>query len=184
MNSHSARIRQQISQREAEETARLTAEYAGFAAKLAEQQKELKASHKAVAAASGKTTKDKAEAALAKLQAQADKTQAKLDERDEKIAEAQRRAESDRQDVDAVGVELVKLYADPDELLKHARLVGLDEVTENEHNLNIPRYVDTFEPEKRVPVMEALMALADAEGNAAQAQFALANLLKKAGYAT
>lgn len=182
VNSHSARIRKQISQREAEETARLTAEYAAFAAKLAEQQKELKAGHKAVAAASGKTAKDKAEAALAKLQAQADKTQAKLDERDEKIAEAQRRAESDRQDVDAVGVELVQLYSDPDELLKHARLVGLDEVIENEHNLNIPRYVDTFEPEVRLPVKDALNALQHSTAALSSAETDLANLLAKAGY--
>lgn len=182
VNSHSARIRQQITQRETEETARLTAEYTGFAAKLAEQEKELKASRKAVAAASGKTAKDKAETALAKLQAQADKTQAKLDERDEKIAEAQRRAESDRQDVDAVGAELVQLYADPDELLKHARLVGLDEVIENEHNLNIPRYVDTFEPEARLAVNDALRALTDAEQSAAQSEATLIDFLRKAGY--
>ena len=35
----------------------------------------------------------------------------------------------------------------PDELIKHARVVELDEIEENEFNLNIPRYVDTFEPE-------------------------------------
>jgi len=184
VDSHSARIRQQITQRETEETARLTAEYAAFASKLAEQEKELKASRKAVAAANGKTAKDKAEAALAKLQAQADKTKAKLDERDEKIAEAQRRAESDRQDVDAVGVELVQLYADPDELLKHARLVGLDEVIENEHNLNIPRYVDTFEPEARLSVADALIKLHGAEQSLALASSDLENLLHKAGYAS
>lgn len=42
-----------------------------------------------------------------------------------------------------VGTELVALYADPDELLKHARVVALDEIEENEFNLNIPRYVNT-----------------------------------------
>ena len=47
--------------------------------------------------------------------------------------------------------------------LKHARVVGLDEIEENEFNLNIPRYVDTFEPEPRVEVKDALKALRDAE---------------------
>ena len=108
--------------------------------------------------------------------------QAKLAERDEKIAEAQRRAADDRRDVDAVGRELVQLYANPDELLKHARVVGLDEIGDNEHNLNIPRYVDTFEPEARLPVAEALRVLADAEVEAQQAQSLLSNLLNKVGY--
>ena len=51
-----------------------------------------------------------------------------------------------------MGDELIALYGDPDELLKHARVIGLDEIEENEFNLNIPRYVDTFEPEPRVEV--------------------------------
>ena len=39
-----------------------------------------------------------------------------------------------------------------EELLKHARVVPIDEVQENDFNLNIPRYVDTFEPEPRIEV--------------------------------
>jgi type I restriction enzyme M protein len=52
--------------------------------------------------------------------------------------------------VDNVSAELDALYADPDELLKHARVVGLDEIEENEFNLNIPRYVDTWEGSHKV----------------------------------
>ena len=99
--------------------------------------------------------------ALGKLEKAREKVAAKVAERDERIAEARRRAEDDRQDVAKVGDELVALYADPDELLKHARVVGLDEIEENEFNLNIPRYVDTFEPEPRVDVSVALKALAE-----------------------
>ena len=108
---------------------------------------------------------------------------AKLAERDERIAEARRRAEDDRQDVATVGDELVALYADPDELLKHARVVGLDEIEENEFNLNIPRYVDTFEPEPRMEVKDALKALEEAERVAQDAERRLRELLKGAGYA-
>ena len=34
--------------------------------------------------------------------------------------------------------------------------MDLTEVEENEHNLNIPRYVDTFEPEEPIDVNQAL----------------------------
>lgn len=86
-----------------------------------------------------------------------------MTERDERIAEARRRAEDDREAIAQVGSELGALYGDPDELLKHARVVSLDEIEENEFNLSIPRYVDTFEPEPQVEVREALEALKIAE---------------------
>src|SRR5262249_7694412 len=104
-------------------------------------------------------------------------------ERDEQIAQSRRRAEDDRRDVDKVGAELIALYADPDELLKHARVVGLDEIDENDFNLNIPRYVDTFEPEPRIEVKDALEALKTAELEIRDADADLRELLKLAGYA-
>jgi type I restriction enzyme M protein len=85
--------------------------------------------------------------------------------------------------VDKVGDELVALYADPDELLKHARVVGHDEIAENEFNLNIPRYVDTFEPEPRVEVQDALKALRAAELELKQAENELVQRLRTFGYA-
>ena len=120
---------------------------------------------------------------MAKLEAQRDKAAAKIAERDEKIAETRRRAEDDRRDVEQVGTELGTLYGDADELLKHARVVGIDEIEENEFNLNIPRYVDTFEPEQRVEVADALTALSAAEKSFRDAEMELVSLLKKAGYA-
>ena len=32
----------------------------------------------------------------------------------------------------------------------------MDEIEENEFNLNIPRYVDTFEPEEQIDLKEAI----------------------------
>ena len=130
-----------------------------------------------------KQERAKVEASIAKLEKQREKPAAKVAERDERIAEARRRAEDDRRDVAAVGDELRALYADSDELLKHARVVALDEIEENEFNLNIPRYVDTFEPEPRVEVKDALEALREAEATAKAAETALQELLKDAGYA-
>ena len=51
-----------------------------------------------------------------------------------------------------MGEELVALYANPEELLKHACVVDMEEVEVNEFNLNVPRYIDTFEPEPRIEV--------------------------------
>jgi len=121
-------------------------------------------------------------ASIAKLEKQREKLAARVAERDERIAEARRRAEDDRRDVAAVGGELRALYTDPDEQLKHARVVGLDEIEENEFNLNIPRYVDTFDPEPRIEVKDALKALRKAERAASDAEAEVKRLLEGVGY--
>ena len=115
---------------------------------------------------------------------QTNKVVSRVLERDAQIAEAHRQAEDDRTDVLAAGEELMALYSDPDELVKHARVVDMDEVAENEFNLNVPRYVDTFDPEPRVDVADALSQLRDAETARAHADHTLSLLLQKAGYAT
>ena len=179
---HSQRIREQINAREHDEVERLEAEYADAATRLARLEAQVAEASAAMPKVTSKTAKDKAEAALAKLEAQRDKAAAKIAERDEKIAEARRRAEDDRRDVEQVGTELGALYGDADELLKHARVVGIDEIAENEFNLNIPRYVDTFEPEPKVEVNDALNALRTAESLSRSAETELLALLQKAGY--
>lgn len=179
---HSQRIREQINAREHEAVERLEAEYTDMATRLARLETQVAEARAELAKISGKTAQQKAETALAKLETQRDKAAAKIAERDEKIAEVRRRAEDDRKDVEQVGVELGALYGDPDELLKHARVVGIDEVEENEFNLNIPRYVDTFEPEPRVEVLDALNALKTAESSLRSAERELLALLHKAGY--
>lgn len=183
VSQYSGRIRSEIDLREEEEVGRLNAEYQTFADRLATLDAELAAARRHRETATKKTGKEKAEAAVAKLEKQREKAVAKLSERDERIAESRRRADEDRADVDKVGEELNALYADPDGLLKHARVVGLDEIEENEFNLNIPRYVDTFEPEPRVEVKDAMRALRDAEKAAKEAGADLSRLLREAGYA-
>jgi len=179
---HSGRIREQINAREHDEVERLEAEFASAATRLARLETEIAEKSVEVEKFTAKTARDKVESALAKLESQRDKVAAKIAERNEKIDEARRRAEDDRRDVDAVGKELGAVYGDTDELLKHARVVGLDEIEENEFNLNIPRYVDTFEPEPRVEVRDALKALADAECAAVIEESDLKKLLERMGY--
>ena len=179
---HTGRIRAQISAREHDEVERLEAEYLEAAARLARLEAELAEKQAEFANITAKTAKAKAAAALDKLQGQRDKAAAKIAERDEKIAEARRRAEDDRRDVDAVGQELGALYGNADELLKHARVVDIAEIEENEFNLNIPRYVDTFEPEPRVAVKDAIAQLQASEQSLNAAEKDLQQLLKAVGY--
>src|SRR5690625_3785818 len=45
---------------------------------------------------------------------------------------------------------IVKVYEKREEVDKFAYVATLDEIKENDYNLNIPRYVDTFEEEEPV----------------------------------
>jgi len=116
------------------------------------------------------------------VEKQRERAAAKIAERDERIAEARRRAEDDRNAVSAVGEELIGLYSDPQRLLKHVRVVAVAEIQDNEFSLNIPRYVDTFEPEMRIEVKDALASLGEAERAASDAESELKRLLRRAGY--
>lgn len=49
---------------------------------------------------------------------------------------------------------IVDTYRKRETLEKYSHLVNLEEVKENDYNLNIPRYVDTFEEEKVVDLAE------------------------------
>ena len=183
VEEHSERIHREIDRREADEVGRLMAEYQPQADRLAALDAELQEAREKQRAAATKRDKAKTTSTVTKLLKQRDKIAAKVSERDERIAEARRNAENDRAHVSAVGEELVALYADPDELLTHARVVDMDEVEENEFNLNVPRYVDTFELEPRMDVDEVLRTLANATKKAEDAEATLLNLLRDVGYA-
>lgn len=176
------RIRRQIDLREEDEVGRITAEFENVAENLAGVDKKLATARAVVNEAKDRTAKSKAQMEVAKLEKQREKLAARISERDGKIAESRRRAESDRQDITKVGEELKALYSDPDELTKHARVAEMNEIEENEFDLNIPRYVDTFEPEPRIEVKEALKAMEEAEDAMRKAQLELSDLLRVAGY--
>ena len=180
---HSGRIRVQINQRELEEVERLEAEYKEHSDRLTKTDTEIAELQAEGARAATKTEKAKIEVRIGKLDAQKQKLSTKVAERDERIAAARRLAEDDRKNVSDVGNELGALYGDRDEQLKHARVVPLEEIHENEFNLNIPRYVDTFEPEPRIEVPDALAAVAGAGLDLSKAEAQLGALLRKVGYA-
>lgn len=45
---------------------------------------------------------------------------------------------------------------------RYARVVSVEEIRENDYNLNIPRYVDTVEPEEQVDLEAAITAYQEA----------------------
>ena len=47
---------------------------------------------------------------------------------------------------------VLETYKNRSELKKYAHLASREEIVENDFNLNIPRYVDTFEPEEEIDV--------------------------------
>lgn len=184
VKAHGKRLHAVIDREEAEETARITAEFQPTADKLAAVTAKLGDAEKALAAASSKSEKTKAKKKVAQLTKAAEKLRKELAVRDERIAEARKLAAEERQAIEAVGAELIAVYADPAELAKHARVVSMEEIEENEFNLNIPRYVDTFEPEEPIDVNAALDELEQAERERQRAERELRQLLKGVGYAT
>jgi type I restriction enzyme M protein len=180
---HRVRIRQKVDANEADEVALVTAEYEAFDDTARQLAEVLARSRERAAQAPTSSSKKKADAQVAKLEKQSSKLLAKLAERDERIAEVRKIASEDRDDVDRVADELLDLYAHSDELLKHARVVPLSEVEENDFNLNVPRYVETFEPEALPDVGDALRALDEARQGVADAEARLSQALHEAGYA-
>ena len=49
---------------------------------------------------------------------------------------------------------IISVYKKRKNVEKYAYLANLKEVKENEYNLNIPRYVDTFEEEKEIDIFK------------------------------
>lgn len=182
VNNHSKRISAQITLREIEEVERLEAEYQEIADKLARVEEAIAILKAETKTSTTKAETKKVEKRIDQLEKPRAKFVTKIAERDKRIAETRRRAEEDRQDVLKVGEELIGLYADADELLKHARVIPLDEVTENEFNLNIPRYVDTFDPEPLVNVKDALKSLVASEAKLQETEAYLRGLLEQLGY--
>ena len=52
---------------------------------------------------------------------------------------------------------IVSTYQSREEIEKYSHPASLEEIVENEYNLNIPRYVDTFEEEEPVD-LDAVVA--------------------------
>lgn len=64
---------------------------------------------------------------------------------------------------------------------KYSYRASRDEIRENDYNLNIPRYVDTFEEEELVDIDEVKQNIANIEAELAEVQAQMAKYLKELG---
>lgn len=73
-----------------------------------------------------------------------------------KVTAVHEQAEKERQAIDAVEQELIEMLQDPEQRKRYFAIADMEELEENEFNLNIPRYVDTFEPEEVIDLKQAI----------------------------
>jgi len=64
---------------------------------------------------------------------------------------------------------------------KYSYVAKLDEVKENDYNLNIPRYVDTFEEEEQIDVKKVAFLLKEFESREAEIDSTILNYTKELG---
>jgi len=110
-----------------------------------------------------KETKDEAKSRIKIVKAQIKALEKLEKERDERIVEINRRADRETAEVQDAVTDLQRICADPDEARRYFIVAEKGEIEENEFNLNLPRYVDTFEPEEEIELGIALTELNDAE---------------------
>lgn len=74
---------------------------------------------------------------------------------------------------------IYETYAERKEIEKFSRLVKADEIKENDYNLNITRYVDTFEEEEVIDISANLKELAELEPEIEKLEGEMAQYLKE-----
>ncbi|WP_297422789.1 type I restriction-modification system subunit M [Clostridium sp.] len=77
--------------------------------------------------------------------------------------------------------EIEKVYNDYKTIDKYSYVATLDEIKENDYNLNIPRYVDTFEEEEMVDMDEVANNIASIKAELQDVEDEMAKCLKELG---
>lgn len=95
-----------------------------------------------------------------------------------KINTIKDRAAKQLQAIADVETELLQMFADPELRKRYFAIVDMDDIEENEFNLNIPRYVDTFEPEEQIDLQEAILDFQKAMQTESETMQSLNELLK------
>jgi len=94
------------------------------------------------------------------------------------IADAKAEAAREKVAIQQVSQEMLGVFADPVLRRKYFAMVDMDELVENEFNLNLPRYIDTVEPEREIPIAEAKEELTTALEAEKEAETELNHLLE------
>ena len=101
-----------------------------------------------------------------------------LADKEAKINAIKDNAAKQRQAIADVETELLQMFADPELRKRYFAIVDMDDIEENEFNLNIPRYVDTFEPEEQIDLQEAIRDFQKAMQTESETMQSLNELLK------
>jgi type I restriction enzyme M protein len=73
-------------------------------------------------------------------------------ERDHQEVEVGEEFEREIAHVREAAADLLRICSDPQEAARYFAVVEAEEIKENEFNLNLPRYVDIFDPEEEIPL--------------------------------
>ena len=101
-----------------------------------------------------------------------------LADKEVKVNALKEKAEKQRQAIVDVETELLQMFANPELRKRYFAIVDMDDIEENEFNLNIPRYVDTFEPEEQIDLQEAIRDFQKAMQTESETMQSLNELLK------
>ncbi len=77
---------------------------------------------------------------------------------------------------------IIKTYKAYKTVEKYAYRAAFDEIQENDFNLNIPRYVDTFEEEEEIDIAAVQQEIEDLEKQLAETRKEMANYLHELGF--
>ncbi|WP_116473162.1 type I restriction-modification system subunit M [Zobellella maritima] len=77
---------------------------------------------------------------------------------------------------------IVASYRNGDNVDKYAYLASLKEIQDNDYNLNIPRYVDTFEEEEEIDLMAVRAEREQLKAQLSKLEGEMAEYLKELGY--
>jgi len=76
---------------------------------------------------------------------------------------------------------IVNTYKNRETIEKYSYLATFDEIKENDFNLNIPRYVDTFEEEAEIDIKATQKEIEELEKQLADVQLKMKGYLKELG---
>jgi type I restriction enzyme M protein len=79
---------------------------------------------------------------------------------------------------------IMQAYEERKDVEKYATVASLDDIAENDYNLNIPRYVDTFEEEEPVDLEAVTRELASLEDQMAETDKVIARFCTELGIAS
>lgn len=120
---------------------------------------------------SQKLSKNKKRKRLAELKRTIKELTKMDEERTEKLADANVFFDRQIAQVREAAADLTRICSDPQEARRYFVVTERAQIEENEFNLNLPRYVDTFEPDETIDVGNAIANLAAAR-NASDESFA------------